>query len=56
MNKKQTVKKVYSLNPKRFKSVNLVKASNQYADYINYFIKDNDYSFKTFVQWLETEI
>jgi hypothetical protein len=56
MNNKTTVKKICSLNPTKFKKMNLKKASDKYADYINYFVTKKDYSFKTFTEWLNSEI
>jgi hypothetical protein len=60
MNKQIKVKKLVSLNPTKFKTINLATASTNYAIYLLNCIaeapSEDDIEFKTFIGWLETEI
>lgn len=56
MNKNILVKKIWSLNPTKYKKISLEEASAVYGIYISYFIKRSDLNFKSFVEWLESEI
>ena len=60
MNYKIKVKKIWSLNPTKYKLINLDEASGKYAEYISHCIenhlKEKDFIIKSFVDWLETEI
>lgn len=64
MNKNVQVKKLVSLNPRRYEKVSLAFASFDYEIYLRNFkktewlrkgLRHEDQS-KTFIQWLETEI
>ena len=56
MNNKILVKKICSLNPTKYKKIALKEASEQYQKYLGYFIQDRDFQYKSFINWLETEI
>jgi hypothetical protein len=56
MNKKIIVKKIWSLNPTKYKKITLEEASRRYFKYMSYFICKQDYMYKSFTEWLESEI
>lgn len=60
MNRQLKVKKLYSMNPFRYKMMTLADASDEYAEYLanvlNNATSKDKIVFKTFTNWLETEI
>jgi len=50
------VRKLVSLNPDRYEKISLKKAIKEYARYCNNARDDNRPDYKTFDNWLETEI
>jgi len=50
------VKKIWSWNPKRMKLITLNKALRLYDVYLDYFRNRKDNDFKSFKEWLSTEI
>jgi hypothetical protein len=55
VNKKILVKKLWSLNPTKYKKITLKDASNQYDEYVSLCVLER-FSFKTFIDWLGSEI
>ena len=56
MNCQIKLKKVWSYAPKLYKDITLKEASEAYYDYILFCISREDYDYKSFREWLETEI
>ena len=58
--RRKVVKKIWSLNPKKFKTISLLEAVNLYGQYIisyaKYYKKLSLSGIKSFAVWLETEI
>lgn len=55
------IKKLWSLNPDKYKFVEVTKANGQYREYVQSWVKSKiqfggDYPLKSFEEWAETEI
>lgn len=57
MNNQIKIKKIWSLNPTKYKTITLKEASKNYSEYVNHMVKKHKgENIKSFIQWLETEI